>query len=171
MGISRQNSVYKWLLYAAALLPFCFLDGVVFGRIDFLGSRPFLLPLAVSVVAILEGVTAGAGYGLYAGLLASLLGHGSKGVFIFLLSLLGVLVGYAFRYGLQQTFTGCLLGSMVALCALSLIRVLFHALKDGATFFALFRISASEVLWSLAFFPLVYAIYRLVYRRVGGVRL
>jgi hypothetical protein len=165
--ISVQN-LFKWFLYAAALLPVCILDGAVFGRIDFLGIRPFLFPLAVSVVAIFEGITAGAGYGLYAGLLASLLGHGPKGSFIFLFSLLGLLVGYAFRYGIQQSFVACLIGSMGALAAFSFVRMIFHAIKDGASFFALCRISGPEFFWSLAFFPFVYGIYRLVFRRVGG---
>ena len=165
--MSRQQTK-KWFLYAAALLPLVLLEGFIFTRIDFMGSRPFLLPLAVSVVAILEGVTAGAGYGLYVGLPAALLGHGSQGSFIFLLSLLGALLGFLFRSGMEQRFLSCLIASTGALFALSLLRMGFHTIKDGASFVSMFRITAPELLWSLAFFPLVYGIYRMVSRRVAG---
>jgi cell shape-determining protein MreD len=167
MGISKKALVNKWFLYAVALLPLCFLDGMVLGRIDFFGSRPFLFPLAVSLVAIWEGIPAGAGYGLYVGLFSSFLKHGLSGSFIFLFSLFGALVGLAFRHGIKQGFTDCLVGSGLALCSLSLLRMLYHAIIDGASFFSLFLISGPELLWSLLFFPLVYGIYRLVYRRVS----
>lgn len=167
MGISGQT-LYKWLFYGVALLPFCILDGVVFGRIDFYGSRPFLFPIAVAVVAISEGVTFGTGYGLYVGLFASLLGHGLNGIFIFLFSLMGFLVGYLFRFGIQQSFLACLIGSMGALLVFTLVRLIFYAIKDGAALSALLRISGTEFLWSLVFFPLIYWIFHLVHRRVGG---
>lgn len=169
MSISQYSSIYKWLLYAIALLPLCILDGMILGQVDFPGGRPFLFPLAVSLVAILEGLTAGAFYGLYVGLFASLFNHGYSGNFIFILSFLGILVGFVFRFHIGQHFIPCLIGSIGALCALSLLRILFHVLVDGTSFVALIHISAPELLWSLAFFPLIYGLYYSVYLKVNRV--
>lgn len=160
----KRPTVWKWLFYGAALLPLCLLDGLVFGRIAFWGAKPFLLPFAVSLVAIWEGAVAGAVYGIYVGYLASLLGHGVHTSFLFLFSLLGFLVGSVLHN--NAGFLSCLLLSMTALFGLCLVRMVFHTVWDEASFFSLFRITGPELLWSFLFFPLVYGLYRWVSRRV-----
>lgn len=164
----RQRFVEDWLFYALALLPLVLLDGLVLGRVSFYGARPHLLPLAVILVAIWEGATAGAAYGLYAGFFASLLGHGTKGSFLFLLSLLGLGVGYLYRKGMERDFFGCFLGAMASLFALNLLRMAYYSSQYGAAFFSLFAIAVPELLWSMVFFPLVYGLYKLAQRGAGG---
>jgi len=160
--MQRQRFLNTWAGYALALLPLLLLQGLVFPRLPFPGAVPFLLPLAVAMLAVREGPSAGAGYGIFVGFFAVLLGEGTA--MIFFLSLLGALLGLLFRYGLQRDFWGCFLGSFLALSLLALLRISALVIRDGASFFALVRIAIPELLWSMLFFPLVFFLYHLAGR-------
>ena len=66
--MTRQDFAFKWLLYAVALLPVLLLEFAVFSRWPLLGVSPVLVPVAAFTVAVLEGPTGGAGYGLFCAL-------------------------------------------------------------------------------------------------------
>lgn len=161
--MNRQGFVHKWLPYGLALLPLLILELFVFPHVPFPWARPFLLPIAVAMVGLFEGISAGAAYGLLTGALAAALGQGSA--MLFFCALVGAGVGYVFRYGLQQNFFGALLAAISACTALSLLRMLLLFLRDGASFFAPFRIAGPELLWSICFFPLIYGLYCLARSR------
>ena len=165
----------RLLLYLLCLLPLVWVEAVVLGRIPFFGGRPFLLPLAVFLVAIREGANFGAVFGILTGIFAVYLGHGRPGAFILIFALLAFFMGLLFRYGLQSDFFGCLLGTVAGLLLLELLRMGYAALTLGVSFFALLPIALPEFLWTLAFFPVVYWLYAMAFRRsgavhVGGVR-
>lgn len=161
--MGRQEPWRHWGAYALALLPLLLLEALLFWRIPFPLAHPFLLPFAIAMVASREGICAGAGYGLFVGLCAMLLGHGSS--MLFLCSLVGCVIALLFARGLQQGFWGSFLGGMAALLLLSLLRMLTLALFRGLPFLALCSIAFPEFFWSLPFFPLVYVIYLLPARR------
>lgn len=168
--MSQQSFFKTWSGYALALLPLLILQGLLLPLLPFSGAVPFVLPMAVVMLAAREGATVGAGYGLFVGMFAALLGEGSP--MIFFLCLLGGVLGLIFRYGLQRGFLGCLAGSFVALFLLAILRMSSLALWNGASFFALLQIAIPELLWSLLFFPLVYFLYQLPshpYPRTGGL--
>lgn len=168
--MNGQRFMKTWAGYALAFLPLLVLQGLVFPRLHFPSATPLLLPLCVAMLAVREGTSAGAGYGLFVGFFAMLLGEGSSMIFLF--SLLGAGIGVIFRYGLQRDFFGCFLGSILALSLLALLRMSALAIRDGASFFALLPIAASELLWSMLFFPLVFFLYYLAslhHRRRGGL--
>lgn len=54
--MTRRDQIYKWCIYALGLFPIWVLDAFVLSRYPLLGITPTLLPLAVSAVAVLEGV-------------------------------------------------------------------------------------------------------------------
>lgn len=168
--MTRQRFGTIWASNALAFLPLLLLQGLVFPRLPFPGAHPFLLPLAVAMVSVREGASAGAGYGLFVGLFSVLLGEGPAMIFLF--SLLGAVLGLIFRYGLQRDFWGCLLGSILALSLLDLLRMSALVIRDGASFFGLLSIALPELLWSILFFPLVFFLYYLAslsHRRRGGL--
>ena len=67
--MTRQDFLIKWGVYALALVPVWFLELFVLNRFPLFGVAPMLLPLAAVCVAVLEGTTAGAGFGLFVGIL------------------------------------------------------------------------------------------------------
>ena len=169
--MTRQALFHKWFLYALALFPVGLLDACILSRYPLFGVRPMLLPLAVVAVAVLEGSHAGAGFGLGVGLLWALAYSSGKGMMVIGLTLVGLLTGAAAQYALSQSFLGCLLCSAGALAAIDLWRIAVRLFVRSAGWTSMLRVAVPEILWSLAWTPLVYLIFHAVYRRVGGSRL
>ena len=153
--MTRRDLFHKWLFYALALAPVWLLDAQILPRLPLFGVTPMLLPLAAAAVAVLEGAYAGGGFG---GL-------------VFGLALAGLIMGHLSQYVLRQSFPGYLLCAAGLLCALDGLRVARGLLTHAADLGAMLRVAAPEVLWSLVWSPLVWLLFRAVYRRVGGTRL
>ena len=65
--LARNETIFKWTLYAAATV-LCFLaQSLVLQRFTFGGVIPFLYPVLPAVTATFEGPAAGAVYGLAVG--------------------------------------------------------------------------------------------------------
>lgn len=153
--------------YLLALLPLLLCESLLFPRLPFEGAQPFLLPAAVCLLSLREGVAGGAFWGAVFGLFAVLLGEGLA--MLFLLSLLGAVCGYAFCYGLQRGFLSCLLAVFLGQLGLTLLHMGVLSIRFGAHYFALFAIALPELLWSLCFFPLVYLLFLPPTWQRGGV--
>ena len=169
--MTTRDQIHKWLFYALGLFPIWVLDAFILNRIAPFGIIPMLLPLAVVAVAVLEGAYAGAGFGLAVGLLWELSYAGGFGGLVFGMTLAGLAVGTAAQYVLSQNFFSCLLcsaGVLAVLDGLRLFRALFIRLD---TLDALLQVAIPEVLLSLCWTPVVYLIFRTIFRRVGGTRL
>lgn len=168
--MTRQDWLHKWSIYALALLPVWWLDAYVLSRYPVFGTGTILLPVAVTVVGVLEGIAGGAGFGLGAGLLwATYPGGGA--IRVVLLVVAGMCTGAAAQYALAQTLLGCMLcsaGVLGALEGLRMLQELFFLQADLAT---LLRVAVPQLLWTLCWVPLVYALFGRVFRRVGGNRL
>ena len=169
--MTRRDLIYKWFIYALGLVPVWLLDAYILPRYPLYGSTPMLLPLAAAAVAVLEGAYAGTGFGLAVGLLWELAYPGGFGGLVFFLALAGMVMGAVSQYALNQSFPGCLICSAGVLGLLDLLRVARGMLTNLAGLPQLLRVAVPEFLWSLAWTPLVWLLFRAIYRRVGGTRL
>lgn len=167
--MTRWGFIIKWALYGLGLLPVLVLEFMVFNRMPVLGVIPVLLPICAAVVAGLEGAAAGAGFGLALGILADALYPGVPGGMTFGLALVGVGAGVLTRYGLWQNFLGCFLASAGALVAMDAVRVLWLLLTQTAPLMVLLSVAWREIVWSLAFTPVIYLIFRTVHRRAEAM--
>lgn len=169
--MTRRDFIHKWLVYALGLLPVWLLDAYILPRYPLYGASPMLLPLAVAAVAVLEGAYSGTGFGLGVGLLWELAYPGGFGGLVFFLALAGMAMGGVSQYALSQTFVGCLICAAGTVGLLELLRVARGLLTNTAPLSALLEAAAPEFLWSLAWTPLIWLLFRAVYRKVGGTRL
>ena len=169
--MTRQNWLHKWLIYALALLPVWWLDAYVLSRYPLVGVTPTLLPLAAAAVGVLEGASGGAGFGLGTGLLWACAYPGSHGLRVLALTLVGLGTGAVSQYALAQTMLGCLLCSAVSLAALEGAHVLQELFFLRSQLQELLSVALPRLGWSLCWAPLIYILFRKVYRRVGGTRL
>ncbi|MCI9158341.1 MAG: rod shape-determining protein MreD [Lawsonibacter sp.] len=169
--MTRRDLIHKWAVYALGLLPVWVLDAYILSRYPLWGTSPMLLPLAVAAVAVLEGAYAGTGFGLAVGLLWELAYPGGFGGLVFYLALAGMAMGAVSQYALSQSFAGCLICSAGVLGVLDLLRVARGLLVDLASLSDLLQVAAPEFFWSLAWTPLVWLLFRSIYRRVGGTKL
>ncbi len=167
--MTRRDFILKWLLYALALLPVLLLEVYIFPWIPIFGIIPSLLPVAAITVAMLEGPTAGAGFGLFVGILSDALTAGTPGPMIFFLAVLGYAAGIASRYGIRQNMLGCLICSASALFLINVLRIIHALFRGTATLWRLILVAFPEILISLIFLPLIYGIFLWVFRRVPHV--
>ena len=169
--MARQDWIHKWMCYALALLPVWWLDAFVLTRFPVFGVTPLLLPVAVTAVAVLEGVSGGAGFGLGVGLLWATAYADGGGERVLRLPLVGMFVGALGRYALARSLVGCLLCSAGALASLMAVRGVVDLFFMRANLWQLLGVAMPQLLWSLFWTPLVYAIFHRVYQRVGGDKL
>ncbi|MCI8870143.1 MAG: rod shape-determining protein MreD [Lawsonibacter sp.] len=169
--MTRRDQMIKWLVYTLGLLPVWVLDAYILNRFPLRGVSPTLLPLAVVAAAVLEGAFAGAAFGLGVGLLWALGYPGMGGSAVLLLVLVGLISGSVTQYMLTQSFFGCLICSVGALAAQEAARLLWALFIQLAPLTVLLEVALYEFLWTLAWTPLVYLIFRLVFRKVGLNRL
>ena len=148
--MTRHDFLIKWGVYTLALLLVWVLEVYVLARFPLFGIRPVLLPLAAAAVAVLEGASGGAGFGLGIGLLSCAVYPDANGGFVLLFALSGLAAGLLAQYVLRQDFLGCLLCSALSLAALD----------------ALLCLAGREIGISLLFTPLVYLLFLWVFRRV-----
>ena len=164
--MTRRDQIHKWFVYALGLLPVWILDEFILTRIPLLGVVPMLLPLAAVAVATLEGATAGAGFGLAVGVLFDAVTPGAAGVMTFAMALVGLGTGLLAQYVLRQDLIGCLICSALALCVIDAGRVAGRLFLVSAPLEPMLAVAGKEILWSLCFVPLVYLLFRWVFRRV-----
>lgn len=169
--MTRRDYMHKWLIYVLGLLPVWILDAYILPRFPLMGVSPMLLPLAAAAVAVLEGAYAGTGFGLGVGLLWELVYPGGFGALVLYLAVAGMLMGAVSQYALSQSFPGCLICSAGVLGVLDLLRVARGLLINAAGLSDLLQVAVPEFLWSLAWTPLVWLLFRAIYDRVGGTKL
>ena len=169
--MTRRDFIHKWLVYALGLLPVWLLDAYILPRYPLWGVAPMLLPLTVAAVAVLEGAYSGTGFGMAVGLLWELAYPGGFGGLVFYLALSGMAMGSVAQYALSQSFPGCLICSAGVLGLLDCLRVVRMLFINAAGLADLLQVAIPEFLWSLAWTPLVWLLFRAIYNRVGGTRL
>ena len=168
--MTRRDFIHKWTVYALGLLPVWALDAYILPRWPLFGITPMLLPLAAAV-AVLEGAYAGTGFGMAVGLLWELAYPGGFGGLVFFLALAGMAMGAVSQYALSQSLIGCLLCSAGVLALLDLLRIARILFINAARLSDLLQVAVPEFLWSLAWTPLVWLLFRAIYNRVGGTKL
>ena len=169
--MTRRDQIHKWFVYALGLLPVWILDEFILTRIPLLGVVPMLLPIAVVAVAVQEGALAGAGFGMAVGLLWELAYPGGFGGLVFGMTLAGAVTGAVSQYALSQSFLSTLLCSAGVLGAVDAARIMRALFVQMETPDVLLRVAAAEILLSLCWTPVIYLVFRFVYRRVGGTKL
>lgn len=169
--MTRRDLIHKWLFYALGLLPIWLLDAYILPRYPIAGVAPMLLPLAGAAVAVLEGAHAGTGFGMAVGLLWELAYPGGFGGLVFFMALAGMAMGALAQYALNQSFPGCLVCSAGVLALLDFLRVARGLFTNSAPLSALLQVACGEFFCSLLFTPLVWLLFRAIYRRVGGTKL
>ena len=169
--MTRRNLIHKWSVYGLGLVLVWLLDGCILPRYPLFGTIPMLLPLAVAAVAVLEGAYGGAGFGMAVGLVWELAYPGGFGGLVFGMAAAGLAAGSASQYILSQSYPGCLICSCGVLLGLEALRLFRGVVTDMAAFGAMLPVAGAELALSLAWSPVIYLLFRSIYRRVGGTRL
>ena len=163
--MTTRESFGKWAWYGSALLLLCLIQLLVSDQIVLFGARPTLLPLCAATVAVWEEPSAGAGFGLAAGLLSVVaFPHISPLIVLFLYGI-GLLSSLMGKYVLQNPFLCSFLCSWLSLFCIACFHVIPSALQ-GIPLQLLLSVALPELFYSMACFFPVYILFRRVHKTI-----
>lgn len=119
------------------------------------GIKALFIPAAVVCVALFEGGSWGAMFGLAAGFLSDLGFAENTVLFTLLFPLMGYAAGVLGKYVLRKAFVTGLVLSATAL-VLSTLFQMFPFFFRSSSFWAVLKTGLLQVLWSLPFAALIY---------------
>lgn len=169
--MTRRHLIHKWFAYGLGLLPLWMLDCYILTRYPVEGVTPILLPLVVTAVATLEGRFYGGAFGLWVGFLWATTYPISQVWMIFFLTLFGFLAGAWVESGLQKGFIGYLICGIATLTGVEVIQIAGSLLHGRGDLVLLTALAGKEMMLSICYTPVVYLVFQLVFKKVGGNRL
>ena len=136
--MTTRESFGKWAWYGGALLLLCLIQLMVSDQIVLYGARPTLLPLCAATVAVWEEPSAGAGFGLAAGLLSVIaFPHISPLIVLFLSCLPEPVSAICTSSRLNSHFPSSVQLSVASQAVLSLFLLCFHSTSCTCAFYYL----------------------------------
>ena len=164
--LARNETIFKWLLYALATLLCVLVQGLVLQRVSIWGVIPFLYPLRPAVLATCEGPTAGTVYSLAVGVLCDSLLPGPIPCFYTLtLPLVGLCASLLAQSVLPAGFLCSAAASVMAFAATGLFHCLLLFFQGKAAWSAGFSTMARELAVTLPMSIPMTVLYRAVYRK------
>lgn len=164
--MTYDKHIAKWSAYGLVLLLIYIIQFNALGYISFYGATPLLFPLCPIILGYFEGQMAGVCCGLVTGILCDAAFVEASGQWTLFLSLMGLLVGAASRYGLHQSLLGALISILTTLFLVALYRIASFALTGFSNLALVAEVALCELGWSLLLAIPLYLIYRWVYMRV-----
>lgn len=164
--IARNETIFKWSLYAAATI-LCFLiQGSFLQRLEFWGVIPFIYPLLAAIPATFEGPLAGTIFSLCVGLAADLLLPGPVPcLYTIIFPLTGLCAGLLAKSWLPAGFLCSFVSAAAAFLLHGSFRCLILWMRGSAAWEAGALVMVREFCVAVPFVIPLTLLYRAVYRR------
>jgi len=164
---SQQRKVLlKWGLYTVLLLVLSVLQDVIFCRMDIFGATTDLVPCAIFLICILEGVDAGGVFCLIASLIYFFSGTAAGPYCIPFMVFPGVIITVFRQSYLQKGFGAAMLCTAIAMLVYELL-TFGTGLFLGQTYGSRIGVFALTGALSLVAVPALYPLCKLI-GRIGG---
>ena len=164
--MEKRYARYKWILYIAVILITMLLQSTLLSNVRIFGGAPSLMPYAISVIAMFEGVFGGAAAGLTAGLLMDAMTSPAEGFYTVLYVACGILISLLNNFIYWKNFGVSLIYGFLAMLLTNLFYYLIFMLTMGqAGITSLIRVIPGELVCMLIFTPLLYLAMRTIHRR------
>jgi hypothetical protein len=162
----RQETIYKWGLYALVTLLCCVWQGLVLQYVKVLGVFPFVYPILAAVVSTLEGPLSGMIYSLALGVVCDLTISSPIPCFHTLIfPLAGLLAGMLARSVLSSGFFCALVTSVSAFVLTGAFHGLIFVFTSHAAWAETASVCGRELAISIPWALPVYFLFRLVWHR------
>ena len=165
--MTRRDFILKWTAYGVVLALVAVLNYCVLTFLP-LGGVPLMIPAMAVEVGVLEGASAGAGFGLAAGVVMAAAVHGSP-LWVCGLAAVGWVCGLLAQYVLRRDIVGYLLACLIGGMLFALCQVAVRLMGGTAGLAALARVAAPEFLWTMVFSLPVYGGCRFCCRHYGRI--
>lgn len=164
--IARNETIFKWSLYAAATLLCLVVQGGLLQRLVFWGVIPFLYPLLAAIPATYEGPLAGTIFALAVGVVCDLLLPGPVPcLYTLIFPLAGLCAGLLSQSWLPAGFLCSLVSAAAAFLLTDGFRCLLLWMRGSAAWRAGALLTLREFCVAAPFVIPLTLLYRAVFRR------
>lgn len=164
--IARNETIFKWFLYAAATALCFLLQGGLLQRLAFWGVIPFLYPLLAAIPSTYEGPLAGAIFSLAVGVFCDLLLPGPiPCLHTMIFPLVGLCAGLLSQSWLPAGFLCSLVSAAAAFALTDGFRCLLLWMRGSAAWEAGAIVALREFCVTLPLIIPLTLLYRSVFRR------
>ena len=164
--LARNETIFKWALYAGATMVFFLLQGAVLQRISLWGVIPFVFPILAAVLGMYEGPLPGSIYGLVLGVLCDLLLPASIPCFYTLVfPVAGLCAGLISQSLLPAGFLCAAVTSVLAFFLTDAFHCFLLWAREKAAWAAGARLFSREVCISILLIIPVVLLFSAVFRR------
>ena len=166
---NKYRAIRKWLVYGLIYTIMAVLQATVAPYVTLFGVHPNLLPMAATIVAVLEGGVPGAMFGLFAGIVCDALYPTFEVIHTIFFFLSGFAIGQLRTALFKVNFVVSAFCSVLSLAVLDiLLAFVFFFIPGKAGISVLYQVILPEVAFSALVTPLVYGPLRLVHRLIGA---
>lgn len=163
---NQRRKVLKWGAYTAFLVLLSVLQDVVLSRVRILGATTELIPCAIFLICIMEGVEQGSVFALIAGLLYLFSGT-APGVYAMVAIVFCAVGACVVRQAyLQERFSSAMISTSLAMVCYVLTNFIF-GLFLGLTIWGRFHGFIITAILSLLAVPVFYPIFKAI-GKIGG---
>lgn len=164
--IARNETIIKWLLYAAATALCLFLQSSLLQRLEFWGVLPFIYPLLAVIPATFEGPLAGSIFSLVLGFFCDLLLPGPiPCLFTLVFPLAGLCAGLISQSWLPSGFLCSLVSAVISFALTDGFRCLLLWMGGKAAWEAGTAVALREFCVAAPFVIPLTLLYRAVFRK------
>ena len=163
---TQRRSVLKWTLYGLVLVVLSVIQDVLLCHLDIFGATTELVPCAIFLICLLEGVENGTLFGLVAGSVYVFSGPSAGNPVIVLITGIGFLVTLLRQSYLQKGFGAAMLCTTGAMLGYELT-VFFISVFFGVTPFSRIGVFALRAVLTLLSAPALYPLLQSI-GKIGG---
>ncbi|MCL2747872.1 MAG: rod shape-determining protein MreD [Oscillospiraceae bacterium] len=160
--------IFKWLSYVLFLTALAVIQTSLLPNLKLFGASPNLLPIAATMVAVLEGGVPGALFGLLAGLYCDAIIPKVDVLHTVYLFVSGLVIGQLVAALFKKNLVTAALCAIASLAVLDFfLMLLFFIVPRRAGISSLLQVALPEILFSAILSPLVYGPIRWANKRWG----
>jgi len=153
--MKRRTLIASIILHALLIVTVYILQGIIFPYIRINGLVPLLLPIVTTGVAVRQGRTVGGIVGLFSGLLCDISFNEPVGLFMVVLTLMGIFVGALADTVLTRGFGAFILCCIAVLAFAAFVQMFSLLMFVGVQPSLLLMTALWQTVYSLVFaFPI-----------------
>ena len=165
--LARNETILKWVLYAAATVLCLAVQEMFLQRFTFWGVIPFVYPLLAAIPAAYEGPVPGTAFALAVGVACDLILPGPIPCFYTLaFFVVAVTVMLIAKHLIVPGLLCAFLVSILSIVLCDLLQMLFLSYRAGISLLPALLLMGKELI-SVACMPLVYFPYRWLHKRTA----
>ena len=165
----NNKAIVKWIMYGLFLFLLSVLQRTLLRNVTLFGTPPALIPVAVGIIAVLEGPYPGALMGLVGGLIFDAAIGVNEGFYTVVLPVVALAIGLVSANYFRKVFNIGLIFGLLCCLGCDIVRYVFAVLLQGkGDMIKPLIIIPKTAIISALFVPLIFPICKRIYKKFAS---